>query len=201
MRYCEAMQKLARGAFLALCVLIAGCAPQNRVTVRAVQESIADSPVLSTSVYLSEDGNTADIYLTDLDAAALDPGAPLAGLSGRLVHMHLFLTPKPGSTPIAASACSVTARYIIIAEGQVGVYAGGGFLQPRSSLGEPTYVATVSEATLRLSAKTPGFKDRLGPAMLEARIAAERNEPAAKRIGARVAELVGIAGRSESEAK
>ena len=191
------MRRAAGVAILVSAILFSGCAGQNRITVQSVREAIADTPTLPTSVYGTEDGNTADLYLTDLPASALDPGAPLTGVSGRLAHLHLFVAPKAGSTPIAASACSVTIRYIVIADGHVGVYAGGGFLLPRSGVGDESFEGRVSEATLRLSGKTEGFSDRLGPCTMNAQLSAQRDEAAARRIGARVDDLVRSVPKAE----
>jgi hypothetical protein len=184
-------------AILVSAILFSGCAGQNRIEVQSVREAIADTPTLPTAVYGTADGNTADIYLTDLPASALDPGASLTGVSGRLAHLHLFVAPKAGSTPIAASACSVTIRYIVIAEGNVGVYAGGGFLLPRSSVGDESFQARVDDATLRLTGRTEGFHDRLGPSTMNAQVAAQRDESGARRLAARVDDLVRAVPKAE----
>ncbi len=191
------MRQTRLAAILTLLVLIPGCIRENRVTVRSVQESVVDAAALPVAVYATPDGNTADIYLTNLSQPQLDPGGSLEGASGRLIHLHLFLTPKAGSTPIATSACSVTVRHIVIADGEVGIYAGGGFLAPRTRVGAEEFISEVNGATLRLTGKTGGFQDALGPATFEATVAAQHSESQARRIGARVEELLRGAGAPE----
>ena len=148
-----------------------------------------DAPSLPQVVYISEDGATADIYLTDLSADDLDPGRSLAELDGRIVHLHLFIVPLAGSTPIEDSACSVTVRHIVLARGKIGVYSGGGFLFPTRST-DNEFSARMSGATLRLTAETPGFSDRLGACTLDTSFRARRDESMATRIGQRVNEIL-----------
>lgn len=151
-----------------------------------------DAPTLPTAVYLAKDPNTADIYLTDLDETALDRGTSLSGVSGRIVHLHLFLSPRPGSTPIESSACSVVIRHIVLAGEAIGVYGGGGFLMPRGRLGDREYGGTIRDATLRLTDQAGSFVDRLGPSTMEARFVARRDEALARRIGARVEDVLAV---------
>jgi len=148
-----------------------------------------DAPRLSTSVYWNADTTTADIYLTDLAGTDLDPSTPLAELLGRIVHLHLFVVPLAGNTPIENSACSVTIRHIVMASGQVGVYSGGGFLNP-TRVSDSEFGGTIRGATLRLTSRTPGFADKLGPATMELSYMANREVSLAKRIGSRVNEIL-----------
>lgn len=124
-------------------------------------------PRLSTQVYerLQTD-NEADIYLTDLDPAVLNDPDALASATGHIVHLHMFLRPKAGRTPIEASAVTLTVRYTILADGVAGTYAGAGFVFPRGKPGEDRFAGRVVDATLRLAVATPGFVDRLGVATL-----------------------------------
>ncbi len=148
-----------------------------------------DAPRLSTGVYASPDSSSADIYLTDLADTDLDPGTDLAGLSGRIVELHLFVVPLPGTTPTDSTACSVTVRHIVLAHGSIGVYSGGGFLNP-SREGGTDLGGTVRGATLRLTGKTGNFNDRLGPSTLSGHFTAARDEGTARRIKALVDEIL-----------
>jgi len=172
-----------------LAVLCGGCETDGSVRVRSVGSSVMDAPRLPISVYSSPDTTTADIYLTDLAPVALDPATPLSELSGRIVHLHLFVVPLAGSTPMRETACSVTVRHIVLASGNVGVYSGGGYLNPRVTSGADI-AGTVHGATLRLTGKTAGFKDRLGPATLDATFLAARDEAMARRIKSRVDQVL-----------
>lgn len=151
-----------------------------------------DAPKLPTSAYWASDPNTADVFMTDLDGQALDRGTDLSKVSGRITQFHVFISPLAGSTPIASSACSVTVRHIVLAQGAIGAYSGGGFFLPQEHLGASELSGSISGATLRLSGKTPGFADRLGPCTLDAHVNAVRDEALAKRIGARVDEILSV---------
>lgn len=124
--------------------------------------------------YSARDRNTADFYMTDLPTGAWNK--PSRELAGTLVHVHVFLMPKPGSTPIADDACSFTVRQIVFAGGSHGVYSGGGFLTLSGDVGDRECGGEFRGATLRLTASTDGFEDRLGPAEMHGRIEAPRDE-------------------------
>lgn len=169
---------------------LAGCSTDSAIRVQSEATPAADHPILPTAVYWASDPNTADVYLTDLDAAALDRGTDLSKVTGRITQVHVFISPLAGSTPIASSACSATVRHIVLAEGAIGVYSGGGFFLPRHRLGLPELEGSIRDATLRLTAKTPSFADPLGPCSLSGHVDAQRDEGLARRIGARVDEIV-----------
>ncbi|MBY0111229.1 MAG: hypothetical protein K2Y21_00300 [Phycisphaerales bacterium] len=132
--------------------------------------------------YYAADPNTADFYLSDLPAEAFADNADLSRFSGSLVHVHMFLAPKAGATPIAFSANSVTVRHLIIAEGQMGQYSGGGFLLPSGTAGDSTFGGRLKDATMRLTARTPGFVDRLGACEFESGLAVPKDVSRAKRM-------------------
>jgi hypothetical protein len=64
---------------------------------------------------------------------------------------------------------------------------------PRSAIGGGELSGRVKDATLRLTARTQGFADRLGPASLDATVSALRDEGMARRIGARVQDVLAAA--------
>ncbi len=131
------------------------------------------------------DRNTADVYLTDLSPATLDriiAGEPVPEVSGTLLHIRIFLNPKPGRTPIADTAASATARLIIVARGQAGVYDAAGFLMPGNSLRKGYASGTLRNAPTRLTRATPGFTDLLGSARMEVGFGARANDETADRI-------------------
>jgi hypothetical protein len=167
-----------------------GCSTDSAIEVRSVETPAVDRPILPTCAYWASDNNTADIFLTDLDPAELDRGTDLSKVSGRITQIHVFIAPLAGSTPIASSACSTTVRHIVLAEGAIGVYSGGGFFLPKERLGATELAGSISGVTLRLSGRTPTFADRLGPCELRGKIVAPRDEALAKRIGARVDDVL-----------
>lgn len=142
-----------------------------------------------------DDINTADVYLTDLSddtLARIASGEPVPEVSGTLVHIHLFLNPKPGRTPIEPTAANASARIVVLARGNVGVYDGAGFLLAGKSLEKNRASGTLRNAHTRLSRATPGFQDLLGQSTLELRFGARENLEQAETI-ARAVRLLSAA--------
>lgn len=143
-----------------------------------------------------QDRNTADVYLTDLSPATLDritAGDLGPEVSGTLLYIRIFLNPKPGRTPIADTAASATARLIVVARGQVGVYDAAGFLMPGNSLRKGYAAGTLRNAPTRLSRATPGFNDLLGSARMEVGFGARANDEMSDRIARAIRTLALVA--------
>lgn len=134
------------------------------------------------AVYATSDANSADIYLTDLDALDRVPGADLAGVSGQFVHLRVFFTPDAGRTPIDETAFNVAIRYLVIAGNDIGFYGGGGFLFLSDEPGDRQLSGSVRRATLRLLSATPAFDDRLGSAEFWGSISAAKDQAAAEKM-------------------
>lgn len=159
--------------------LAAGCTgPRQGLELNSTQtaDRLATDPTART--YTASDRNTADFYLSDLPPAAAAKDADLAGLTGSLVHVHLFLQPRAGHTPIADEACSFTIRQVVFAKGQIGVYSGGGFLTLAGDLGGKAIAGSFRGATLRLTQSTTAFSDRLGPSEMNGAFRADRDDRA-----------------------
>lgn len=148
------------------CQTISGMAWSDATVVvrSSSDQAVSFESTLPTYVYAWFDANTADVYLTDLSPEALRSPDIAAG-DGNLVHLHMFMNPSAGLTPIADTACSVTVRHVVFAKGRVGIYGGGGFLNPSGKPGDPEFGGKVRDATVRLLSSTAGFEDKLGPAM------------------------------------
>src|SRR6185295_4680763 len=114
---------------------------------------------LPIGAYIAESSNAATVYLTDLDPVALERGSDLSNVSGRIVQISMFLRPAAGSTPVSTSACSATVRHIILANGNIGVYSGGGFLSPSGHVGDEKLNGSLRGATMRLSGSAGNFVD------------------------------------------
>lgn len=151
---------------------LAGCSSGSRVELQAVDSSGRLATDLPRGTYATGGSATADIYLTDLSLADLDPGASFDRLTGQITHITLFLPPRAGRTPISDDACTATMRHVILNRGEVGVYAGGGFVRAAAPSQTPWYEATgvlsgtFSDATIKPAASTPGFADRLGTSVM-----------------------------------
>lgn len=181
-------------AVASLVVALSGCVQDSLVTVRSSTENVVDSPRLPTTAYRVGSANTAEVYLTDLPPEALEPGADLATVEGRIVQLRLFLIPRAGSTPIDSTASSLTIRHVVLSRGVIGVYSGGGFLRPSDRVGSASFSGRVAGATVRLTGLTAGFADRLGAATFDASFRAPRDDAMAGRIAARLDDVLLRAG-------
>jgi len=159
------------------------------------------APVWRTSVYADRDAQSADLYLSDLPPERLaDLRDPMTDLAGTIVHVAIFLEPKAGATPIDPSACNAAVRQLVLAQGTLGLYGGGGFVVP-SGLGDAKLTASVRGATLRLVRTGPGFDDLLGPSTVSGVIRATRDPGLARVMAQRLQDLGGplkpveVAGR------
>lgn len=141
-------------------------------------------PEPTTRVYRFADQNTADAYLTDLPPALWNPDADFRGVSATIIHLHTFIEPRAGRTPIADGASNMTVRYLVLSNGQVGLYGGGGFLWRSGDPGDSTFGGELRGASLKLLRATPGFHDLLGPCELHGSFSAARQEEDADQIEA-----------------
>lgn len=120
------------------------------------------APHLDTIAYIDRGQGEADVYLTDLTSDELDPATPLDELTGSIIHIKLFLKPKAGRTPIEPTASSAMVRQLVLANGAIGLYGGGGFIFQRGSAGDRSVGGSIANATLKLVRSTPDFADQLG---------------------------------------
>lgn len=184
-----------------------GCAGRTEVKIDAVQAAATMSPAITTAVYTSPDSNTADVYLSDLPAAAFaDPGG-LTGATGSIIHIHLFIYPESGRIPVGQTACNATVQHVILAGVGGGVYGGGGFILPDSPPGHSRFSGSIREVTLQPLRAGPAFADRLGASKLTGRFAAVRDETTSRAIAARLDAVIaatppipGIASPGENAA-
>lgn len=175
---------------LLLAACLGGCTIGGSTRLEAIDGSGKVEPALRTVVYAPQGDSGAHIYLTDLPREFLARGTDLSGVTGHLVHINMFLMPKPGKTPIDAQASNASIRWILIAEGQIGIYSGGGFVLPAGKPGKNTFRARVRRATLKLDSYTDYFNDALGPTRLYASFRAPKDEAYTRLVDARFEEIV-----------
>lgn len=163
--------------------------------------SLAPSDGFATAAYTSIDENTADVYLSDLPVERFQSGKDmLADATGTIFHLHIFLVPSAGNTPIDQTACNITIRQLVLtgtprAEGRreiptMGLYGGGGFVLPSGTFGEGTIGGSISAASFRMTRSTPGFKDLLGSGSLSGRFSAPQDDDLAKAMSSKFEYLV-----------
>lgn len=126
--------------------------------------------------------NEADFYLTDLPESVWREGGDASRATGTMVHIHMFMKPRPGKTPIEGAASTASVRVLVLSNGELGVYGGGGFFQSSGSPGDSTLGGSLHEGTLRLIRGTTNFEDRLGPGWFSGSLSARRVPEDAARL-------------------
>jgi hypothetical protein len=171
----------------------------TNLRLEAVTQQGVVVPEFRVRTYIPVDLNSADVYLSDIPSERLlDPNDSLADAAGSIVHIHMFLVPEAGSTPIDPTACNATVRQVVLAgprgpEGKlpaVGVYGGGGFVLPGDDPGARSFSGDLFDATLKLTHATPGFVDRLGAARMSGEFAARRDDGLSRAVAQRFEALV-----------
>lgn len=185
---------LRRMGPLAALALLSACSPLMLTSAPASLVVAGDTAVLApvwlTAVYTSNDPNNADIYLSDLPIDVLtaeDPSA-IDSYAGSIIHIHYFLTPKAGRTPIDTRAANTTIQHLVLVPnpsgglGFAGLYGGGGFLLPNKPPGRKYLSGTIGAGSHALLNAGPGFEDRLGNAVIEGAIDARLDDGACMAI-------------------
>lgn len=159
-------------------------APDLRSAVSGNSLSFAgETATLPTRVFAPSKVGVADIYMTDIPEQVLKEGGDLSSATGVIVHVHCFLRPRAGKTPIDPDATTAIARvFVLTGNGNAGLYAGGGFFLTDDEPKDKTFSGSLRGATLYLSRATTGFDDLLGPSRLEGGISGRRDEALAGRL-------------------
>jgi len=105
------------------------------------------------------------LWMTDLSSEELERGE---FTSGQILHIEMLFPPRPGETPIDPDATNLSIRYIVISDGQVGLYEGGGFGYPLGGVEDGSMSLRVEPSGVVLTRATDGFVDLLSPAQLQA---------------------------------
>lgn len=124
-----------------------------------------DLPYGGYAVHPSE----TSIVLSDHPLESLRQAPPR---TGQILHAQVLWVPKPGTTPVAATATNVTLRWVVFSEGEVGVYGGAGFCWPSGRSGRDPIRIAIDGSTLSLIAATEGFVDLVSPAAITGTISA-----------------------------
>lgn len=180
-------------AFALALLWAGGCAGDNQVTLESTDRSASLEARFPTAVYTGAGPTGADIVLTDLTLDELDPATDAAELSGRIVRITMMMRPKPGATPIDPTAANATVQYLILSRGMIGLYSGGAFVNPGKPWGRwgsEVMAGKIRGGTLRLTASTAQFVDRLGPARMEAQFEAQPDDALAERAARKFDEIV-----------
>lgn len=154
----------------------------GKARLKSLENGSVLSADMTTRVYTSDDPDTADIYMTDLPPGVWNAGADVSDMSGVLLHIHMFLRPKAGHTPIEDTASTAVIRCLVLAKGEVGVYGGGGFFVNDGTPGGSSFGGSVRNGSLRLVRRTDGFVDRLGPCTFAGSVSGKKDPQTAMLI-------------------
>ena len=170
---------------------VAGCA-SGRVSGSLRAESLGDDRVYldgvyETAVYTDVNSTEISFFVTDIPMDDL-----LAGniTTGMVVHVNLLWAPTAGKTPMDSSATNVTVRYIVFADGEMGIYGGAGFAIPKGEPGKGSMSLALRDASMTLLDSTSGFVDLLSPARLTGKITAGLDERRSRQMAYAVNQLV-----------
>ncbi|MDP7071048.1 MAG: hypothetical protein QF561_06845 [Phycisphaerales bacterium] len=142
------------GDFSAACDVRRVGAGQGHLSMPIETRICTSDPYVHTSIWMSS------LTLDDLVAAPMP--------SGQILHVEMLFPPQPGETPIDPDATNLSIRYILISNGEVGIYEGGGFGYPIGGHESGTMSLRVEPSGLVLTESTDGFVDLLSPAELTA---------------------------------
>ncbi len=169
----------------------AGCAT-GRVAASLRAESLGVDRVYidgayETAVYADFNSVETSFFVTDIPIDDLLAGNVTTGM---VVHIDLLWEPAAGKTPMDSSATNVTVRYIVFADGEMGLYGGAGFAMPKGEPGKGSMSLTLRDASMTLLDSTSGFVDLLSPARLTGKITAGLDERRSRQMAYAVNQLV-----------
>lgn len=172
-------------------VTVAGCASW-RVSGSLRAESLGDDPVYldgsyQTAVYADLNSPETSFFLTDIPIDDLLAGNLTTGV---VVHVDLLWQPVAGKTPMDRSATNVSVRYIVFADGEVGIYGGAGFAMPKGKPGKGSMSLALRDASITLLDSTDGFVDLLSPARLTGSLTAGLDEQRSRQMAYAVNQIV-----------
>lgn len=173
-------------ALIAASCLLVGCAVGGSVEVRSTEANATLVPEITLVASRPLGPGQVDLFLTDLTLDQLDLATPFEELNGNIIHVHMFIRPRAGKTPIDSTATNATIRHIVLSSGAIGVYSGGGFILPKSSKKANVFRARMRNASLVLTDKTSNFHDPLGPSSMSLSVRAPTDQALAALIAARL---------------
>lgn len=142
---------------------------------------------IKTSVCTSDPFVHTSLWMTDLTYEQIESGSMT---DGQILHVEMLFPPRPGETPIDVYATNLSIRYVVLSNGELGVYEGGGFGYPIGGHESGTMSLRVEPSGLVLAESTEGFVDLLSPAILSAVFTGTCNDMAGHRLADGVDQLV-----------
>lgn len=176
---------MSRALFLLCCLCLAGCYSVQWpwTTTELTTSGLADSPVkismTGTESWYAIEPAQVSFYSCDIP---LDDMAKGLKVSGQMVNIQMLWEPRPGMTPIEPTTTNISIRLVVFAEGEVGLYGGGGFAWPRGKPEDGSMGLLITGSNLSLIARTKGFVDLLSPAQMLGTVTATMDEAQANTI-------------------
>ena len=159
---------------------LAGCAIEPGGMVEAVGsgDTAARLPSAFTTGTFSTEPAATTVVFSDIPYEELATGT---AKDGRFLHIEVLWRPRAGKTPIETSSTNLSIRFVVVSNGEVGVYVGGGFAWIKGGRdGEDAISLDIIGSSISLIDKTPGFVDLLSPASLLGELGALRNSENAR---------------------
>ncbi|MSR40687.1 MAG: hypothetical protein EXS10_02145 [Phycisphaerales bacterium] len=156
-------------------------------TMHAVGASTLALPLEFPHVVYSLTDASESYWMSDVPLDALTSGKVQQGV---VSHVQLLWRPYPGKTPTGSSALNLAVRVLVISNGEMGLYSGGGFGDPAGDAGDDLVELVVMGSSLTLVAKTQGFTDLLSPCALIVDVAARLSPEDAVRYRRGAAQLL-----------
>ncbi|HIA71416.1 MAG TPA: hypothetical protein EYO01_01730 [Phycisphaerales bacterium] len=132
----------------------------------------------TTIVCVDGFANEGDIWMTDIPMDQIQTGD---FSNGQIIHLQILWTPVAGKTPLASTSTNLTIKHIIISDGVVGVYGGGGYCWKYGTPSEGLSL-NIEEATIALQSQSEHFNDLLSPATMVGKISSVPNRQVANQI-------------------
>jgi len=160
---------------VAALLALAGCSIEPGGMVEAVGsgDTAVRLPSEFTAGTFSVEPAVTTVVFSDIPYEDLAAGT---ARNGRFLHVEVLWRPAPGRTPIETSSTNLSIRFVVVSEGEVGVYVGGGFAWIKGGRpGDDALGLDIIGSSISLVDKTPGFVDLLSPASLLGELGALRN--------------------------
>jgi hypothetical protein len=153
----------------------AGCSIEPGGHIEAVgsgDTAVRLSSDFANGTYSVEPAQTTVVF-SDIPYEQLATGT---ATNGRFLHIEVLWRPKAGKTPMENSSTNLSIRYVVVSNGEVGVYVGGGFAWIKGGRDQDDAIdLDITGASISLVDKTKGFVDLLSPATMVGELGALKN--------------------------
>lgn len=186
----------------ALAAGLGGCAAANTfigrgssIRVQSLGEQrVAVEGRYETSIYSDASGVETTFMLADAPIKDLLDGTVT---HGQVLHLELLWQPRAGWTPVGGEATNASVRYIVLADGEIGIYGGAGFASIGGEVGSEQLSVSLHDASLKLLERTDGFVDLLTPAEVTGSFTADHDPTGTRQLHFGLSQMVtDVYGRS-----